>query len=94
MLNIFLKHIQLKTQGAFPHISHLISPIQQGIIRALGSFFTITICNLFPSSSTAMGSLYAMVIQRKRNAILLFPPLHDLHYVYFFKKKNVKLKKK
>jgi len=41
-----------------------------------------------------MGSLYAMVIQRKRNAILLFPPLHDLHYVYFFKKKNVKLKKK
>jgi len=40
-----------------------------------------------------MGSLYAMVIQRKRNAILLFPPLHDLHYVYFFKKK-CQIKKK
>jgi hypothetical protein len=88
MLNIFLKHIQLKTQGI-----QLISTIQQGIIRALGSFFTITICNLFPSSSTAVGSLYAMVIQRKRNAILLFPPLHDLHYVYFFKKK-CQIKKK
>jgi hypothetical protein len=35
-----------------------------------------------------------VVIQRKRNAILLFPPLYDLHYVYFFKKKKSQIKKK